>query len=92
MKTAEKYPSHTSYIRPQIHQELSYIGKQRIIQNALLQGNMFSCDTDNVLVITKELTVDTDDETWTKGIRCIQEAFLAIQNHYDGKTEGGSRN
>ena len=36
--------------------------EQEIIQNFLLQGNMFSCDTKKVLVTPKEVTVDTDDD------------------------------
>ena len=35
--------------------------KQEIIQNSPLQGNMFSRDTKNVLVILKDITVDTAD-------------------------------
>ena len=30
---------------------------------------MFSCDTKKFLAIIKELTVDTDAETWIKGER-----------------------
>ena len=35
--------------------------EQEIIQNSPLQGNMFSRDTKNVLVIIKDITVDTAD-------------------------------
>ena len=37
-------------------------GKE-IIQNAPLQGNIFSCDTNKILAIIKDITVDTDSET-----------------------------
>ena len=39
---------------------------------------MFSRDTKMVLAILKELTVDTDADTWMKGKRCSQEAMLAL--------------
>ena len=52
---------------------------------------MFSHDTKEVLVILKELTVDTDDETWTKRKRCGWEAMLELQNNRDGKSEGERR-
>ena len=48
-------------------------------------------DTKNVLVIIKELTVDTDTDTCMKGKYCGQETMLALQNHYDGKYEGERR-
>ena len=51
------------------------------------QGNIFSRDTKKVLAILKELTVDTDAETWMKDKRCGQKAILALENHYDGKSE-----
>ena len=44
--------------------------EQDIIQNAPLQGDMFYRDTKKFLVITKDLTVDTDTEKWMKGKRC----------------------
>ena len=44
--------------------------EQEIIQNAPLQGKIFSCNTKKVLAIIKELTVDTDYETWTKVKHC----------------------
>ena len=47
---------------------------------------MFSCDTKNVLVIPKYLTVDTDAEIRMKGKCYDQEAMLALQNHYDDKS------
>ena len=65
--------------------------EQEIIKNASLQGNMFSRKTKKVVAILKELTVDTDSKTWMKGKRCGQEEMLALQNHYDGKSEGGHR-
>ena len=46
--------------------------EQDIIQNAPLQGKMFSLDTKKFLVILKELTVDTNAETWMKGKLCGQ--------------------
>ena len=48
---------------------------------------MFSPETKKVLAILKALTVDTDYETWMKGKRWGQEAMLALQNHYYGKSE-----
>ena len=65
--------------------------EQEIIKNALLQGNMSSCDTKKVLEILKELTVDTDSETWVKGKWCGREAMLELKNNYDGKFEGERR-
>ena len=59
--------------------------EQEIILDAPLYGNMFSCDTKKVLSILKELTVDTDAETWIKGKCCGWEKMLALQNHYDIK-------
>ena len=47
--------------------------EQEIIKNSPLQGNMFSCDTKQFLVIIKELTEDTDYETWRKERRCSRE-------------------
>ena len=41
--------------------------EQEIIQNYPLQGNIFSCDTNKILAIIKDITVDTDSETWIKG-------------------------
>ena len=55
------------------------------------QGNIFSRDTKKVLAILKELTVYTDAETWIKGKSCGQEAMMAFQNKYDGKSEGERR-
>ena len=60
--------------------------EQEIILNSPLQGNMLPCDIKKVLEILKELTVDTDAETWMKGKHCGWEAMLALQNHYDGKS------
>ena len=52
---------------------------------------MFSCDTKKVLDILKELTVDTDDETWMKVKSCFLEAMLKLQNIFDIKSEGERR-
>ena len=52
---------------------------------------MFSRDTNKVLVIIKDLTVDTDAEKLFKVKRCGWEAMLALQNHYDGKSENKLR-
>ena len=49
---------------------------------------MFYHDTKKVLSIIKELTVDTDAETWMKGKLCGRESILELQNYYDGKSEG----
>ena len=48
---------------------------------------MFYCETKKVLEIIKEITVDTDSETWMKSKLCGQDEILALQNHYDGKPE-----
>ena len=64
---------------------------QEIIYNASLTGAMFARDTKKVLSLLKELTSGTTGETWMKGIRCGQEAMLALQNHYDGYAEGKQR-
>ena len=42
---------------------------------------MFYRTTKKVFAIIKELTVDTDAETWTKGKHCGPEAMLALQNN-----------
>ena len=34
---------------------------------------------------------DTSAETWMKGKTCGRLAFLALQDHYDGKAEGERR-
>ena len=47
--------------------------EQDIIQNASLQGNIFSRDTKKVLAIIREITLDTDAGTWMKGKRCGRE-------------------
>ena len=65
--------------------------EQEIIQNHPPQGNMFSCDTNKVIEIMKELTVYTDAETCMKERRCGQEAMLALHNYYDEKSEGECR-
>ena len=44
--------------------------EQALMQNASLQGNMFYRETKKFLAILKELTVDTDSETWMKAKRC----------------------
>ena len=67
------------------------VRKQEIIQNVLLQENIFYRDTKKVLAILNELTVDTDAETWVKGETCGWEEIFALQNHYDVKSEGGRR-
>ena len=59
--------------------------EQEIIKNAPLKGNMFSCDTKMVVVILKELTVDTDAEIWMKIKLCVREVMLALWNHSCGK-------
>ena len=61
-------------------------GEQEIIKRSPLHGNMFSCDTKKVLAVLKELTVDTDCETWMKVKCCGWEAMLAWQNHYNVKS------
>ena len=45
-------------------------GEQDIIKNDPLKGNMFSRNTKKVLEILKELTEDTDDETWMNSKYC----------------------
>ena len=65
--------------------------EQDTIQNSPIQGNMFSCDTKKVVAILNELTVDTDDKTWMKGKLYGIEAILALQNHYDSKSDGERR-
>ena len=52
---------------------------------------MFFRDTQEVLEIIKNPTVDTYDETWMKGKLFGQEAILEFQNHYAGKSEGEHR-
>ena len=42
-------------------------------------------------MIPKELTVDTDSETWMKVKYCGRESMLEFQNHYDGKSWGKHR-
>ena len=65
--------------------------EQGIIQNYPLQDNLFSRNTNKVLEILKELTVDTYAETLIKGKRFGQEAMLELQNNYDVKSEGKRR-
>ena len=58
---------------------------QYIMQNSPLHSNIFPHNTKKVLAIIKELTVDTDAETWMKRKRCGQEAMLEFQKIHDGK-------
>ena len=55
--------------------------EQEIIQNDPLRGNMFYRDTKKVLENFKELTLDTDADTWIKGKHCVRESMLALQNY-----------
>ena len=48
---------------------------------------MFYRDTKKVLATLKELTVDTDAETWMKEKRCGRESMLALHTNYDVKPE-----
>ena len=83
--------AYMSYARPPAPSSIIIEREQKIIKNSPLQGNIFSFDTKKVLDILKEITVDTDDETYTKRKRCGKEAILALQNHYYGKSEGWLR-
>ena len=49
---------------------------------------MFSRDTKKVFAVFKELTVGADANTSMKGKSCAQEAMLALNNNYNGKSEG----
>ena len=53
---------------------------------------MFYHDTKKLLAILKELTVDTNDETWMKEKRCGRESMLVFQNHYEGNKRGNAGN
>lgn len=65
--------------------------EQEIIYNASINGPMFTRDSKKVLALLKELTVGTPAETWMKGKKCGREDMMALQSHYDGKTEGERR-
>ena len=62
-----------------------------IIYFARHEGTAFKRDSKHVLQILKELTNGTSAETWMKGKTCGRLAFLALQDHYDGKAEGERR-
>ena len=61
------------------------------MKNDLLQVKIVSRDTKKVLAIIKELTLDTDFETWMKGKYCGREVMLALHNNYGRKSEGERR-
>ena len=67
------------------------IRDQEMINNASLAGPMFIRDSKRILTILKELTIGTDAETWMKGKKCGRLAMEALQNHYDGPSEGERR-
>ena len=67
------------------------IRDQEMIKNASLEGPMFVRDSKRVLTILKELTIGTDAETWMKGKKCGRLAMKALQDHYDGPSEGERR-
>ena len=57
----------------------------------VLSGKMFSRDSRKVLNIIKDLTLETYDETYIKGLKCIRKAMQELQDHYDGTSEGARR-
>ena len=52
---------------------------------------MFTRDSRKVLDIIKELTLETDAETWIRGLKCGIKAMQELQAHYDGTSEGSLR-
>ena len=46
----------------------------QIIYKASIFGNMFTRDSRKVLDIIKELTLETDAETWIRGLRGTEQA------------------
>ena len=53
---------------------------------------MFTRDSRKALDILKELTLETDAETWIKCINCRRKVIQQLQAHYDGTSEGAQRN
>ena len=56
----------------------------KIIYQAILVGNMFTREPKKVLDNLKELTLETEAETWIKGLKCDRKAMQELQDHYDG--------
>jgi len=65
--------------------------KAQKIQNAPLEGFMFTIDSERVLTLLKELCLETEAETWFRNIKCGREAMKALQIHYDGPDESKRR-
>ena len=65
--------------------------KTQKIQNAPLQGFMFTIDSARVLTLLKELCLETEAETWFRNIKCGRKAMKALQRHYDGVDESRRR-
>jgi len=65
--------------------------KTQKIQNAPLQGYMFTIDSARVLTLLKELCLETEAETWFRNIKCGRKAMKALQRHYDGVDESRRR-
>ena len=61
------------------------------VYNAKVEGNIFSRDTQKVLKLLQELTLDTPAADWIKGIECGRAAMEALQRHFDGESEGDRR-
>ncbi len=55
------------------------------------EGSIFERDTQRVLKIIQELTLDTPAADWIKNIECGRAAMKALQNHFDGEGEGERR-
>ena len=49
---------------------------------------MFTRNSQKVLDILKELTLRTDTETCTKGLKRVRKETKEPQTHYDGTPEG----
>lgn len=65
--------------------------EHEIIYNVTLTGAMFQCDSKKLLGLLKELAIGSNAETWIKGARCGRDAMMALQEYYDGESEGERR-
>jgi len=74
-------------IRKDLDEEIEWESldrKTQQIYTASLEGFMFNIDSKRVLILLKELCLDTEAETWFRNIKCGREAMKALQIHYDG--------
>ena len=65
--------------------------ERRKIIHAPLVGSVFNRDSEKVLTLLMELTLDTPAEDWIRGAKCGRVAMRKLKDHYDGTAEGQRR-